>query len=45
MRVAQWAPHTPRLDRGWGFGWGLTAPESRVTRYSLANHVVGGARR
>jgi hypothetical protein len=30
-----------RLDRGWGFGCGIAAPDSRVIRWSLAGHVVG----
>jgi hypothetical protein len=30
-----------RLDCGWGFGWGIAMPGSRVIRWSLADHVVG----
>jgi hypothetical protein len=42
MRFADSAhPTRLRLDRGWGLGWGIAMPDSRVIRWSLADHVVG----
>ena len=39
-RCASRTQRIRRLDRGSGLEWGITAPDSHVTGWSLANHIV-----